>query len=344
MTSSHISIKKYLGEFDSEILSCCNQEKYKDTRLYSIVEQRFQIQDNKSRVTIDDSLQFNEVVVIGNEVFISKMLYDNPSVEIVNSADRQTQPVPTSLYDTGVFSTLAYVVCSNHTTIRVIDKLAEPIYIKYQADFEKFYNGILIVEVAYNVSVEIVEEIESNGCVNAATNYLLDESSSLRLTSFYKGTLSSSALVYRNVTVQEHAKFDHMCYGAGMSTVVDEMKIQCFEDASVNLSGVVYTPDRNFSSVLYVDPISTKYNISVDYRHIVNDNSDSSYLPGISTQPDSGQAQISVTALDVSDMQESDKQEDIDDFIDDVIRKSNVLKSAGARRFYENKTAFLKLY
>ena len=67
----------------------------------------------------------------------------------------------------------------------IVGELEEPIYIRYKSDFETFYNSVIIVNIAEELDVEIVEEYESFCALNSVANYIIQANSKLNLSTFY---------------------------------------------------------------------------------------------------------------------------------------------------------------
>src|ERR1035437_3414649 len=179
MSENLIPIKSFLGKYYAELLYSSTQDKYKDSNLELFFEQRFLVQNNKVQMIVDPGIEELVITVFGNEISISKELYDHPNVVISNSLENNQNSNPKSLYSADTFSTLAYLVCQNHTTIAINGEIDKPIYVKYKSDYETFYNSVVVFNIAGNIDVEIVEEIESYSALNSVTNYILEEASRL---------------------------------------------------------------------------------------------------------------------------------------------------------------------
>src|SRR5271165_1560335 len=211
-------IKAFLGKYYSELNYSSIQEKYKNTKLDTFFEQRFYIQNNKVQMIVDPALTGLVVSFCGNEIHISKELYDHPNMVVTNTIENVNQTTnPKSLYNPDVFSTIAYLICQNHTMFQIIGEIDEPIYVKYKSDYEAFYNSVAVFEVVSDVSVEIVEEIESYSALNSVTNYILHPDSNIKLTTFYQNHLSGISFVFRNIIARDKASFEHNLFGKGSS-------------------------------------------------------------------------------------------------------------------------------
>src|ERR1035437_7215722 len=281
MSENLIPIKAFLGKYYTELLYSATQDKYKHTKLDTFFEQRFFIQSNKVQMIVDPAVSGMTVVVCGNEIHVSKELYDHPSVVINNSLEGDQSSNPRSLYNSEIFSTMAYLVCQNHTTFQIVGEIDEPIYVKYKSDYETFYNSVIVFNISNNREVEIVEEIESFSALNTVTNYVLYPASKLNLTTFYQNHVSGLSFCCRNISAQDGASFNHVLFGKGSSNVIDENKIHAFAGSKTEMLGIVNAAGRNFHSILYVEPASPDYKISVNYRDILSGKSSVSFLPVI---------------------------------------------------------------
>lgn len=342
MSSTLIPVKSFLGKYYTELLYSSAQDKYKSTDLDTLFDQRFQIQGNKVQMIVDPALTGLSVVVSGNEILISKELYDHKSVIVVNSIESGAATNPKSLYNSETFSTVAYLVCQNHTTFQIIDELDEPIYIKYRSDFETFYNSVVVFDISNDLEIEIVEEIESLSALNSVTNYLLHPSSKLDLTTFYQNHVSGISIVYRNVIAQEGSEYNHILFGKGSSNVIDETKIHASEHSRSQLRGLVNSASRNFHSILYVDPESTDYHISVDYRNVLHGKSNVTFYPAIVGElPGHDIASIVVSNIELDKIPLDQIGIEVSKYIADIMESSVLTRMVGAKRFYDNKSKFL---
>ena len=87
------------------------QDKYAKTSLDKFFEQKFIIQNNKAQMIVDPSLVGLVVIISGNEIYISKSLYDHPYVDVTNSMEnKEAVSNPKSLYTPEVFSTVSYLI------------------------------------------------------------------------------------------------------------------------------------------------------------------------------------------------------------------------------------------
>lgn len=343
MISNLTSINTFLGKYSTELLYSATQEKYKNTDIDAIFEQRFRIQDNKAHMIVDPGLSGLVVTFAGNEIHISKELFDHPDIAIVNSIETGTTTNPRSLYSAETFSTLAYLICQNHTTLQITGEVEEPIYVKYKSDYETFYNSVVIFDISAGVEVEIVEEIESLAALNVVTNYIMHAGAHLDLFTFYQNRMSAVSMVYRNIIAQESSRYCHTLFGKGSAGIVDENKIHAYSNSRAELLGLVSAPDANFHSILYVDPIAADYSISVDYRSIVNDNSSVTFFPGIIGQlPGSDVASIVVSNIDLDQLPPTDALGEINQYISDITERAVLSRIVGVHKFYKNKSKFLQ--
>lgn len=345
MTSNLISIKSFLGKYYNDLLHSCNQEKYRKTSLHTLLEQRFQIQDNKTQVVVDPLLDGYQVIVSGNQFVVSKTFFDHPSVEIVNTIEQQFPSNPALLFQPEVFSTVAYLLCPNRTMITIVDDLDEPLYIRYTSDFEKFYNSVITVNIHPGIHIEIVEEILTRAFLNTVTNYIVQECSSLRLSTFYETLVSASSVSYRNISLDEGATYQHLLFGQGSAMSIDETRILASEDSKIELYGVINSPTESFHKLLYIEPISKDFFVDVDCRLIIDDYSNVTYFPAIIGEPpDASKASISVTSLLLDDDDIKRQIHNIHRFTKDIMDLAILDRMAGSVRFYKNKSRFQNLH
>ena len=342
MSTTIIPIKAFLGKYYPELLYSASQDKYKNTGLDNFFEQRFYIQNNKVQMIVDPSVTGLVVIVEGNEIHVSKEFYDHPSVVVANSLESSQPTNPRNLYNPETFSTLAYLVCQNHTTFQIIGEIDEPIYVKYKSDYETFYNSVIVFNISNEVEVEIVEEIESHCALNAVTNYILYPDAKLNLTTFYQNHLTAISFCYRNIIVQENATYSHMMFGKGSSNAIDENRIHTASGSTSELSGVINSDGMNFHSILYVEPVSQDYKISVDYRDVLEGNSDVTFFPVILGQTPVGDAAtIEVSNITIEEIPAEKVAIEVKEYLSDIVEKAILVRMTGAERFYNNKTKFL---
>lgn len=343
MSSNLIPIKAFLGKYYSELLYSAAQEKYKNTGLDFFFEQRFFIQNNKAQMIVDPSLSGLVISVCGNEIIVSKELFDHPGIVVTNSLENQNHIAnPRSLYNAETFQTVAYLICQNHTTFQVVGEIDEPIYIKYKSDFETFYSSVIVFNINNDLDVEIVEEFESNGALNSVTNYILNPNASLSLTSFYQNNVSALSLCYRNIIAQENSNFSHILFGKGSANIIDENRLRTASGTEAEFLGIVNANGRDFHSILYVEPAAQDYSVTVDYRDVKYGKSDVTFLPVILGQVPTGEtATISVTEITLEEIPPEEVEEEIKTFLADIVDRANLVRMVGVQRFYDNKTKFL---
>jgi len=343
MSNILIPIKSFLGKYYSELNYSSIQDKYSGTKIDTIFDQRFLIQSNKAQMIIDPSLDGLIVTISGNEIQISKQLYDHPSVAVTNSLENKDQATnPRSLYNPETFSTLAYLVCQNHTMFQITGEMDEPIYVRYKSDFESFYNSIVVFEIGPGLGIEVVEEIESFGALNSVTNYVLQDSSNLKLLTIYNNNKSAISFVYRNIIARENSKFFHKLMGKGSSNVLDENKIIHAPGSKSEFLGIVKSNGQNFHSVLSVYPETMDYSVVVSYKDILMGKADVTFFPvvvGLDASPDSS---ISVSDIEIDELNDKTAIE-IHTYIEDLVDRMVLDRIAGSVRFYDYKSKFLKL-
>lgn len=343
MSENLIPIKSFLGKYHSELLySATSLLKYKDTKLDTFFEQRYYIQNNKVQMIIDPAATGLTVHVSGNEIHVSKELYDHPNVVINNSLESNQSLNPRNLYNPEIFSTIAYLICQNHTTFQIIGEIDEPIYVKYNSDYETFYSSVIVFDISNEIEVEIVEEFESFSALNAVTNYVLYPNSRLNLSTFYQNHLSALSFCYRNVIVQDNAKFNHILLGKGSSNVVDENKIYTSSGSKTEMLGIVDSDGKNFHSILFVEPAAPDYKISVNYKDILLGKSSVTFFPSIVGQiPSTDVATVQVLNMTIDGVAPENREAEIKRFISDIVDMATLERMIGVKRFYDNKSRFL---
>jgi len=339
MLNNLIQVKTFLGKYYSELLYSAAQEKYRDTGLDNFFEQRFSVQGNKAQMIIDPSMPGLSVIVNGNEIFVSKTLFDHESIVISNSMENPDRiGNPRSRYAPEIFSTIAYLICQNQTTFEIVGDIDEPIYIKYKTEYEAFYNSILHIDINNDVNVEIVEEIESYCALNSIANYLVRSGACLNLTTFYRNNLSAISFIYRDVSLLDQAEYNHNVFGKGSSNIIDENKI-ITHDAKSELLGIRDSNGKNFHSILYLEPKSENFRTNVAYKDIIYNKSNLSFYPMIIGQM-SDNATIDVDSITCDNL--GDYKEQVKEFIQDIVSVTTVERTLNCQRFYNNKTDFLK--
>lgn len=344
MSTNLIPVKAFLGKYYPELNYSAIQEKYKDTGLDTFFEQRFYIQNNKIQMIVDPAMKGLIVIVSGNEIHISKELYDHPNVLVTNSMENNNQTTnPKSLYNADTFSTVAYLVCQNHTMFQIVGPVDQPIYIKYKSDYETFYNSVVIFEVNEAIDVEIVEEIESFSALNSVTNYILQPNARVKLSTFYQNNIAAISFMYRNIIAQDSSQFEHVLMGKDSSNVIDENKIQSYSKSKAEFLGIVQSSGKHFHSILYVQPAAEDYSVIVDYRNILKEKSDVTFFPVIMGQEPTERAEISVSNILIEDIPVNEIDEEIKEYVSDIFDRTILERMVGVKRFYDNKAKFLHL-
>jgi hypothetical protein len=343
MASNLTQIKAFLGKYYPEILYATAQDKYSKAGIDKFFEQRFIIQDNKTQMIVDPHLKGLAIIVSGNEIYISKDLYDHPYVDVSNSMENKDNihSNPKSLYTPEVFSTLAYLICQNHTMLHIVGEIEEPIYIKYKSDYETFYNSVIVINIAEGIDVEVVEEFESYCAVNVVTNYILQANSRLNLSTFYNNHYSALSFCLRNVIVQDTAKYSHILFGKGSANALDESKINANNKSSVELLGCVNPGQQEFHCIVGVLPGSQDYSFFLDHRHVVSGRGKTTFTPlVIGHLPADSHTNVSSIILD--HYAESVRHEKTKEFLSSITERATLERTTGVERFYSNKQKFLQ--
>jgi hypothetical protein len=342
MSSNLISIKSFLGKYYPELHYSATQDKYSQSGLDTFFDQRFYIQNNKVQMIVDPTMEGLSVSVSGNEIQVSQTLYDHPNVTVSNSLEIKDNPNnPKGLYNPETFSTLAYLVCQNHTMFRITGEVDEPIYVKYKSEFESFYNSVVIFEIAQGISVEISEEIESSSALNAVTNYILHAAAQVDLTTFYNNTRSAMSFVYRNIITHINSSFRHTVLGKGSSNVIDENKILLSTGSKAEFKGIINSNAQKFHSILVVHPENQDYSVNVDYRDILYGPANVTFFPLLVGQESAVGSNIVVSNIRLEEIQKADITTSITNYVKDITDRTILERMAGAKRFYHNKAKFL---
>ncbi len=346
MSANLISIKSFLGKYYAELLYAAAQGKYQDTELDTLFDQRFYIQNNKTQMVVDPTMEGLCMSVNGNEIYISKELFDHPYVLITNSIEHSnTETVnPRSLYNAETFQTIAYLICQNHVTLSVIGELEEPIYVKYKTDFEAFYNSVITFEASDGVDVEFVEEIESRAALNAVMNYNLSNTSRVTLTTFYENNVAGISTVYRNIKAGDQSHFSHIVLGKGSSNVIDENRVKCGAEAEVEFLGVIASGGKTFHSVLYVEPTTQDYKVTVDYRDIMCDKANVTFYPVIlGHELANDKTSIEVSSITLEEIPAKVLDDEIKSYASPIVDRVITERMLGIERYYDNKSKFLEI-
>lgn len=337
MSTNLIQIKAFLGKYYPALLLNSQEDKYNETTLGTFFEQRFHIQNNKTQMIIDPALSGLSVVVNGNEIFVSKELFDHPNIVTTNSIE-SNDTHSRDLYNPEIFSTIAYLVCQNSTMFNIIGELDEPLYIRYQSELECFYNSVLLVKIADNLDIEIVEEIAAHGALNAVTNYILAPAAKLKLTTFYQNIVSAQSFVYRNIIAQDYSNYVHMQFGGGSSNVIDETRLNTYSHVKIELLGCIYPGNHSFNTILALQPLTEDCDIRVNHRLVLTGKGQATFTPVTASNI---VADMDVTSFDVSDIPNATMVDKIDEFVSDVSDRAVLDRMIGTLRFYANKTNFL---
>lgn len=343
MSTNLIQIKAFLGKYYQELAYAGTQDKYSKVGLDKFFEQRFIIQSNKTQMIVDPMLKGLVIIVSGNEINISKELYDHQYVEVTNSMENtdNVNSNPKSLYTPEVFSTLAYLICQNHTMLQIVGEIEEPIYIKYMSDYESFYNSVVVFNIAEGIDVEIVEEFESYCALNSVTNYIVQANARLHLSTFYRNHMSALSFCLRNVIVQDTAKYSHILFGKGSSNVLDESKIHANNKSSVELLGCINPGQREFHAIVGILPGAQDYSFFLDHRHVVGGRGKTTFTPVVVGHlPANSHTNVSSLVLD--HYAEAFREEKTNEFLGSIIERATLERTVGVERFYENKSKFLQ--
>ena len=342
MPPNLIQIKPFLGKYYQELLHSASQDKYVKTNLNTFFEQRFIIQSNKTQMIIDSSLPGLTVIISGNEIHISKELYDHEYIDVSNSMETKLEDSnPKSLYTPDIFSRVAYLVCQNHIMFNIVGNIEEPIYIKYKSDYETFYSSVAIVNIAEGIDVEIVEEIESRCALNTVTNYILNQNARLNLSTFYNNKLSAISFSFRDIIAQDNSKFSHIMFGRSSTSVIDEFKIQAQSNSSIELLACIYSSKGEFHSIVGIQPGATDYEFNLNQRHLLSGTGKTTFIPSVFGHLPQ-RSYTNVRSLMLDEFVEPFRSEKEQEFIVDMVDRAVLERTVGVDTFYKNKSKFLK--
>lgn len=343
MSTNLIQIKAFLGKYYQELAYAVTQDKYSKVGLIKFFEQKFIIQNNQVQMIVDPNLRGLSVVMSGNEVYVSKTLHDHEYIEITNTLENKYNLAsnPKNLYTPEVFSTLAYLICQNHTMLHIVGEIEEPIYIKYTSEYETFYNSVLVVNIAEGLDIEVVEEFESVCALNSVTNYILQPASKLNLSTFYRNHYSALSFCLRTIIAQDTSKYSHILFGKGSSNVLDETRIHANNNSTVELLGCINPGQREFHCVLGVLPGADDYSFLLDHRHVVSGRGKTTFTPQVVGHlPQNSHTNISSLVLD--HYAEVFREEKTNEFLGSIIERATLERTLGVERFYNNKSKFLQ--
>ncbi len=341
MSTNLIQIKAFLGKYYPELSYAASQDKYAKAGLNKFFEQKFIIQNNKAQMIVDPALKGLIAIISGNEIFVSKNLYEHEYINITNSIESTNSSNPKSLYTPDVFSTIAYLICQNHIMLEIVGEIEEPIYIRYRSDFETFYNSVIVVNIAQELDIEIIEEYESCCALNSVANYIVQENSKLNLSTFYQNHVSALSFCLRNIIVQDSSKYSHMLFGKGSSNTMDESKIYANNKSSIELLGCINPGQHEFHAIVGILPGSQDYSFFLDHRHVVSGKGKTTFTPiVIGHLP--VDAYTNVSSLILDHYAKGFWAEKTEEFLSTIIDRSTLERTVGVERFYNNKSKFLQ--
>lgn len=342
MTEYLVSVKTLLGDYYPGLRVSSQRSKYKHTALETFFEQRFLIQSNRTQMIVNPNMSGLTMVVSGNEVYVSQLLYDHPSINITNSAEKLDTAVDTSRYTPAVFSTIAYLVCKNQITLNIVNNLEEPIYITYKSFYETFYNSVISIDIVDSVDIEIVEEFESFSALNAVTNYTLAPYAKLHLSTFYKNHLTALSFCYRNIDAQDNSVVKHDVFANGGSNTIDENRIKLGVNALAEFNGIVNSRGKHFHSILHTALTSVDSNVSVNYKNILEGDADVTFLPMVSSTGYTEAASVNISDINLDETPIADTASQLTNFINDIVSNSYLtITNTGAVRYYKNKADYI---
>jgi len=278
---STTTLRNILGNAYNDIhQAALNSEKYKDSRLEDIFDQRFYIQNNRVQMIADQTLTGYQIVVNGNEIYVSLALYNNPDIIILNSVDHGIHENSRKLFKKETFSTISYLICDNYTLFQIGKNIKDTITVRYKSDYESFYCSTLLFVVDKDVNVNIIEEYESRCSLNNVVNYILNDNSQLNLKTYYKNNLSAQSHCLRTAIVLDNSIFKHTLINENSSKVLDECKIICSPDSQIELKGKIKNSSGLFHSIIQLQAdIGVKCDVKLNYRSIIQNDAVISIIP-----------------------------------------------------------------
>lgn len=317
-----------------DLMLLSKSKKYENTTLSSLFDQRFYFQPNKPQMFINESLDGFTITVSGNELEISKALYENENVAVINSMEMLSYVANViDNYDPDIFSSVAYLICPNKIFISIDGQLDEPIYVHYKTEFECFYNSVITFDIISGAEIDIIEEIESNAALNCVTNYKVGVGANLNLYSFCKNTLSGSSMVYRKVDLEENANYTHIMLANGSYTAIDENQLNLGKNSQVELLGVINSRNKNFNTILNVTPDAQEHYLSSVYKTIKYKNDH----VGFDVESEE------INNININNFEINyDNTDKVKQFIFDIVDRAILTSMTGYKRFYINKDIFLQ--
>lgn len=338
MSKKLTTVSESLKDLYPELLDLSRQEKYRDTQLKKIFEQRYYFQPNRPQLFINESLEGFIIIISGNEIEVSKTLYDSENISLLNSLDANsffTEVV--NNYHSDIFSNIAYLICPNKILISIDGEIDEPIYVHYKSEFECFYNSVITFDILSGIEVDIVEEIESNSALNVVSNFKVRQGASLSLFSFYKNALSGTSLINRNVDLDSSSTYTNIVLGLGSSMALEENNIKLSLNSQVELLGVINSRNLNFDTILNViQPIKESY-VSVVHKNVLGDKSN------VSLYSENIDEELVILNFKEGNDLYNQYSGNVKDFTFDISERTILNRISGYTKFYDNKNIFFNL-
>lgn len=342
MVDNTVYIQNYLGKYLYEIQNSAEQQKYTNCGIEEFLQQRFKVQHNKTRMIINDALPGLSIIACGNEIEVSKQLYDHENITVSNSLElTDFSKNPRGEYNPNIISTMAYLICNNQTTFNIEGDIDEPIYVKYKTDYESFYNSILCFNIENSLNIEIIEEIESVAALNVVTNYSLYPNSILNLYSLYKNSIPGISFIYRNMNLFGSSTYNHKVLGKGSSNIVDETTLSMYDRTNSEILGLIDSMGRNFHSILNIEPRGIDYNYDIEHKYVLYGDSNIRFYPTVSGIFDL--ENITIDRLLVNKKTDKFFKTSIQDFTKDILDRFVLERTMDVKRFYDYKSTFLNL-
>ena len=332
------SIKTFLGKYHAELEYSALSSKYSRTGISKLFSQRFYIQENSPKITVDPAMDGMSLSMHGNEIFISKKLYNNKYFTIKSPASETSIKITKEAYDREIIPSMAYLICKNQCVITISGDLGEPIYVTFKSDFETFYNSVLFLDIPSGVNVEIVEEHQSRSALNTAIAYVVRPYSTLNLFTFYQNNNLATSSCLRTVVVENDATYNHTLYGKGSACIIDENRWCLSDNAIAKSSNYVKSNSHNFHSIFtMISYGNDDHNISINQKHVLDSKGSISFITDL-PKGSKYTENVFINSIDIDALEKDTDTVDI--FFNDDMFNNTPYSTLGSLRFYNNKLKF----
>jgi hypothetical protein len=133
-----------------------------------------------------------------------------------------------------------------------------------------------------------------------------------------------------------------MLFGKGSSNAIDENKIYGHAQSKSELFGIINSDSRDFHSILYIQPASENYSVNADYRNILYGKANVTFFPVISGQISFEEDIVSVSNITLENILDISNEIEIKKYLNDLVERATLDRIIGVKRFYDNKSKFLR--